>query len=1231
MPRLIGRLVWVLGLLTIVGVGLMLGATTVHASAKSVPGGLWVYPNNGQQVGDSVTLEAQAYPTYSGDPPISHVNFTAWYNNAWHVLCSVYGPTYSDVYECDWRLAGVVNPGWVTISFDVYDQGGGANYAPNGEHSIQYVPPPPGGLWVYPNNGQQVGDTVTLEAAAYPTNAGDPAISHVNFTAWYNNAWNTLCSVYSPTYSDVYECNWTLRGVISPGWVTISFDVYDQIGAANYAPNGEHSIDYVPPPPGGLWVYPSDGQQVGDTVTLEAAAYPTNAGDPAISHVNFTAWYNGAWHILCSVYSPTYSDVYECTWTLRGVINPGYVTISFDVYDQIGAVNYAPNGMHSIDYVPPPPGGLWVYPNDGQQVGDVVTLQAQAYPTNAGDPAISHVNFTAWYNNTWNTLCSVYSPTYSDVYQCSWTLRGAISPGWVTISFDVYDQSGNVNYAPNGEHSIDYVPPPPGGLWVAPADGATVGDTIMLAAQAYPTNVGDPAISHVNFTAWYNNAWNVLCSVSNPTYSNVYECNWTLRGVVSAGWVTISFDVYDQAGGANYAPNGEHSIHYVPPPPGGLWVYPSDGQQVGDFVTLQAAAYPTNAGDPAISHVNFTAWYNNAWNILCSVTSPTYSDVYECNWTLRGVVSPGNVTISFDVYDQAGGANYAPNGLHSINYVPPPPGGMWVAPANGVQVGDTVSLQAAAYPTNAGDPAISHVNFTAWYNSAWHILCSVSSPTSGNVYVCNWTLRGVISPGYVTISFDVYDQVGGVNYSPNGEHSIDYVPSPPSGVWVAPANGAIVADTVVIQAAAYPTYAGDPAISHVNFTAWYSNAWHVLCSVYAPTDGDVYTCSWTLRGVINPSSVTISFDVYDQAGGASYSPNGERTITYASLTQCDQQTPTPITFSPAAAACFRPTGKWIHPASGAQIGDDVTFAATGAPGYDGGPAIDHVEFQAWYDGAWQFLCSANTPAYSDVYECLWTLRGIVSPGPLTVTFNVIDSSGGHRDQPDGTRTFMYVPLDGTSPFVTLPFSSPTSLQQASNNPEIWTVINGFNDGWTHMGSTNQFAFDFQRATCPADTTQHCQGDNDKTFGEAVRAAASGIVVWSDAAPDGQNTGCVIVRLDQSIVDSGVTRYFFTEYCHMKTPLITIGTPVDQYDIIGTAWNNFISGTCSVPCPAHIHFSVFSDPGISGGNDSTRKAVDPDHLPASVIRDANGSGSYSVTSWNADGSTNQYQYWTIMRP
>lgn len=101
----------------------------------------------------------------------------------------------------------------------------------------------------------------------------------------------------------------------------------------------------------------------------------------------------------------------------------------------------------------------------------------------------------------------------------------------------------------------------PGGLWISPPSQFTAyTSTLDFSAHAYPTNPGDPAIDHVNFTfTASSNPWAIACSVGAPTAgtTDVYGCAWQIPARVPNGPVTISFDVYDSAGNANLAPNGE--------------------------------------------------------------------------------------------------------------------------------------------------------------------------------------------------------------------------------------------------------------------------------------------------------------------------------------------------------------------------------------------------------------------------------------------------------------------------------------------------------------------------------------------------------------------------------------------------------------------------------------------------------------------------------------------------
>ena len=109
----------------------------------------------------------------------------------------------------------------------------------------------------------------------------------------------------------------------------------------------------------------------------------------------------------------------------------------------------------------------------------------------------------------------------------------------------------------------------PGGGWISPSNGQIVGAVVHFAAYAYPTHPNEPLIDHVNFTAWWQGVdprtWKIACTATPPAPNDVFSCNTdlSLLGAV-AGPVRVSFDVYDKAGNANLAPNGQHTIIYAP-------------------------------------------------------------------------------------------------------------------------------------------------------------------------------------------------------------------------------------------------------------------------------------------------------------------------------------------------------------------------------------------------------------------------------------------------------------------------------------------------------------------------------------------------------------------------------------------------------------------------------------------------------------------------------------------
>ena len=105
----------------------------------------------------------------------------------------------------------------------------------------------------------------------------------------------------------------------------------------------------------------------------------------------------------------------------------------------------------------------------------------------------------------------------------------------------------------------------PGGMWLSPFDRATIRDTLDFVARAYPTNPGDPAIDHVNFTIEWQGNWRIACDVQAPLPDSTFRCSVNLNMLgAPPGMLRISFDVYDRMGNYNKAPNGIHTVYFAP-------------------------------------------------------------------------------------------------------------------------------------------------------------------------------------------------------------------------------------------------------------------------------------------------------------------------------------------------------------------------------------------------------------------------------------------------------------------------------------------------------------------------------------------------------------------------------------------------------------------------------------------------------------------------------------------
>lgn len=122
----------------------------------------------------------------------------------------------------------------------------------------------------------------------------------------------------------------------------------------------------VTPEVGGVWgtEAPQDGDIITEPFTLVLYAYPADGTNARVDYVNVTAIWPGyevdnpqnpdAWAVLCEIPNDgNRSNKYVCTIDPREFNIPeGPVTLSFDVYPDVGAKNLSPNGPRSFNYKP---------------------------------------------------------------------------------------------------------------------------------------------------------------------------------------------------------------------------------------------------------------------------------------------------------------------------------------------------------------------------------------------------------------------------------------------------------------------------------------------------------------------------------------------------------------------------------------------------------------------------------------------------------------------------------------------------------------------------------------------------------------------------------------------------------------------------------------------------------------------------------------------------------------
>lgn len=282
------------------------------------------------------------------------------------------------------------------------------------------------------------------------------------------------------------------------------------------------------------------------------------------------------------------------------------------------------------------PGGEWISPTNGSAVNTIMHFAAHAYPTKPGDPPIDHVNFTLMWPgaSSWKIACTVSSPTSTDIYACDVNLdQLGVPVGQFQVSFDVYDRAGNVNQAPNGEHTLTYSP------------GLSTSQAISLATTYYNTKgvwAGTYVLKQVDTMLFGQPDGNELLTCIAYEYANPSTPNVTAgtdRRTFSfqhtgSGWQVIAMGDYMSCSGNSSASllDAKQAANLVIPyyDTKGVWAgtyvlrrvdtlsfSPQNGNEVEACVAYEYANPSTPGVTAGTDRRTFLFVYsNNSWQVI---------------------------------------------------------------------------------------------------------------------------------------------------------------------------------------------------------------------------------------------------------------------------------------------------------------------------------------------------------------------------------------------------------------------------------------------------------------------------------------------------------------------------------------------------------------------------------------------------------------------------------------
>lgn len=649
----------------------------------------------------------------------------------------------------------------------------------------------------------------------------------------------------------------------------------------------------------------------------------------------------------------------------------------------------------------------------------------------------------------------------------------------------------------------DNTPPSANGFSVAPSGG-----TANLSASGVQDNAGGSGVREVRFSAKFNNQWVGIGTDNTAPYSLAW--NMCTSGVPD-GDVELGMEVWDNANNkwvwSQHNGNPHITKNYncsAPPAQDGVTLYQNTGLGGSSCYVTQDA--------PSIGNYCGSGWNDNAESVR--VQGPYYFALYKDDWYGGGAPFTGNPTgdLPTEWRNQASSIRIRRNNpaAFTLYDLGDYNGESWASDRTIFDMGHwnwNDKAESIRVASGYGIIVCEHADFKgvcgrATGSAQWGDInalaqglrnnvssirvCSGACPSAGSPPALNYPINnelvdsgqsvtlhwsGTLNQFYAELSGGGLDSTMQSGWTNEAQWNVGVLPessnpytwrvkgwqgygetswasgsfyvmapdtTPPQGTITSPSPGTSYGnETITIQATATDNASG---VNRLEFFAWIDDHWEYLgTDTTAP-----YQYNWYL-GAVREGGVWVSADVVDNAGnhsGIIWDPDW-------SFITIDKTPPSGIMAGP-------PSGGYYNYST-------LTLRANATDALSG---VDHLEFFAWLNGAWQYLGSDS----SAPYEFNWNVSTIPD-GSMWVSADVVDKAG-NRSGIIWDPNWLYITLDKTPPsgIMTAPqsnghYNDSTITLQANatdnlsgvNRLEFFAWLDG---AWQYLGTDSSAPYEF---------------------------------------------------------------------------------------------------------------------------------------------------------------------------